>query len=259
MCLGSAPARYWRGREGTSSEKVKKRLRALRTAESASRNRPQTRNGRVRCARDDRTQHPQRPVVRVFLEPRGARRRCARPRQRRHTALGFLGGADLGQPWCRGRCPDHARRRPPEAPPPWSPAPPVQQQPTASGVTPPVGVPGVALGVAGGRPRVADEPPDRPQDPGGRHRGFGHRPRHRRRTWCVVPAAATRTQYRAGQPVAVRHRRRDPLARGHDHLRADGRSYAAGHARPDALQSPDLHRQDGGGGPGTRRDRRSPA
>ena len=46
-----------------------------------------------------------------------------------------------------------------EAPPPWSPAPPVQQQPTASGVTPPGGVPGVALGVAGGRPRPADEPP----------------------------------------------------------------------------------------------------
>ena len=46
-----------------------------------------------------------------------------------------------------------------DALPAWSPTPSVQPPPISAGVTPPGGVPGVALGVAGGRPRPADEPP----------------------------------------------------------------------------------------------------
>ncbi len=171
MCLGSAPARYRRRREGTSSEKVKKRIRAPRWPESVGRRHWQTTCGRVRCARDERTQHPPRPVVHASLGLPRARSRCIRPAQRRDPALGSIGGADSrharpsGRRWRRdsadamrvhatdrhghGRLrPNRGRRRPPRSCRRCLPA------------TPPLAaMSGPARGVASGRPRTADVPP----------------------------------------------------------------------------------------------------
>ena len=185
-----------------------------------------------------------------------------RPRQRRHPALGSLGGADLGQRLVRGAdaadhgCRDAAAgaRRPP-----WSPAPPVQQQPTASGVTPPVGAPGVALGVAGGRPRMADEPPTGRKTPPAAIVGsvIGLAIVVALGAWFLLLRPGPNTALASPSPsaIVVVHRPR-PRPRPPPSRRTKRRRWPR---RPDTLQGPDLHRQDAGGGPGTRRYRRSRA
>ena len=262
MCLGSAPARYGRRREGTSSEKVKKRLCALRTRETASRNRPQTRNGRVRCARDERTQHPQRSVVRVFLEPRGAGRRCAGPRQRRHSALGSsevptsVGtGAGVDAPTngdrgrgCAARLVTHAVRPASHRSRPRSPLRPAS--PVSRLVSP----------ADDHGPRMSPRPAARPRPAAIVGSVIGLAIVVALGAWFLLLRPGPEHRLASPSPsaiVVVTPSPEPPPPRAHG--RADGRGDAARDAHPDALQGADLHRQDPRRGAGARRDRRSPA
>ena len=163
MCLGSAPARYRRGREGTSSEKVKKRIRALRTAEISV---PKA-SGKPEMAGYDAPamSEPNTPHDPSSASPWN-------PAEPGADAPGLA--SDATQLWDPSEVPTSAatsagadapttcRGRPRRQPPPVVTRLPPSEQPSrpASGVDARRRARPVSrLGVAGGRPRVADEPP----------------------------------------------------------------------------------------------------
>ncbi len=255
MALGSAPARYRRRREGTSSGEGEETLMS-----------PQ--NARIGCVESIGKHEKAGYDAPAMSEPNTPHDPSSTPLwSPAEPGTGAPGlPSDATQPWDPSAAPTSPAPGPwsepapwmaptsasvPNtgafgAPQPWDPDPTTTAPFLAAGaVAPPPGTEGMARGVAGGRPRLPDEPPKGKKTAPAAIVGYRHRSGHHGRPGCLDPPVPARGHHGSRWPIAFVHRHGDTSTGGDGGTnRHAGRRLDAG---SDALQGTDLHGQVDGG------------